>query len=671
MADSDNPTAYLDDNGSWNHNTFICSLGTDSFADYRAAMEHNFRSEMTESGGSPQSPSLDPQVKKLLDLLDEKPESVIYMSRRKCRSTELGGSDAINSLYQYNENDDVMHRIHYADKYGLQGLSRVYSEQIDDLQQIVYLSFGTPVFNNLNAFYHHAVDTNLADLMNQGPTLLSAEKIGRLVGAGIGAIISFPTMGLVFINNMIGGMIRTPVTKYYDFRSQMALYYRFVQTILVEIGVNLGVVENKWTNENTPDGTTSTQSNTNPNVTPQEILKATALSQGGKGAPDYISDYTLDIFKILGKRYMYANGLKATDIPSTDQALNDVAGSSVSLANSENAAAGDGSLVTFTKNMVNSFISDLSTGASDFWSARAGALYDTTTFIGLRIDGGVTCSESFDNRTKESEIQGAINSKMAGAREKAFDSMDGNYSGGAIAQAMSAAAGGAKAFFGGLTNQLGLTGLTAIATGSGMIDIPKVWDDSSFSQNYSFRLQLRSPYGDPLSILQTNYVPLACLLAGALPRAIGSNAYTSPFLCRAYCKGMLSIPLGMITSLEVVRGGDTHGWSIGRLPTSLDINFTISNMAPRLYMSMGESSGIYASALGESSNFSEYLATLSGMGLYERLDSWERLQRRTDIWAKTLLKTKLSPGAWGNWAGNLPIMKGIYNILPVGKLAPD
>ena len=181
-------------------------------------------------------------------------------------------------------------------------------------------------------------------------------------------------------------------------------------------------------------------------------------------------------------------------------------------------------------------------------------------------------------------------------------------------------------------------------------------------------MQLRSPYGDPLSIMQTNYFPLACILGLTLPRAVGSNAYTSPFLIRAYCKGMFSIPLGMIRDCTVDRGRDSHGWSIGRLPTSMDISFSIINMSPKCYMAMGDSTGLYSAVLGETSVFQEYLSTLSGMGLMERLDSWERVKTRATIWLQTAIHTQFNPAYLGMKAGSFPIIKGIYNLLPGSKL---
>ena len=315
------PNSYLLDTGDWNHATFICSLG-EVFTTYRQVIENAAKEGIGADGAMPLKPILDPNLKKLLDVLDEDKESALYLSRRKCRDTSLGGNNAINSLYQYNETDDVQHPFHiaYNDGHGDEGMGRVYSEQIDDLAQIAYFSFGTPIFNNLATFYHSAIDPSLSDLMNKGPTFISAEKIGTLVASGVGGVVSLAALPLVWLNRMVGGVMRTPITKYYDFRAQMPLYYKFVQTILVTIGVNLGYVQNDYAQRAMAGGPSAMGSNTNPTETPQSVLEKTGRSQRFQGSPDYISDYTLDIRKILAKRQRHIAGASAKAPPSTDEA---------------------------------------------------------------------------------------------------------------------------------------------------------------------------------------------------------------------------------------------------------------------------------------------------------------------------------------------------------------
>ncbi|MFY2365608.1 hypothetical protein ACOQI8_28075, partial [Klebsiella pneumoniae] len=71
-----------------------------------------------------------------------------------------------------------------------------------------------------------------------------------------------------------------------------------------------------------------------------------------------------------------------------------------------------------------------------------------------------------------------------------------------------AATKGVKDFMGGMLDSLHITGLAAIY-GSSYTDIPEVWDSSSAAVgSQSFTLQLRTPYGNDLSIFQDITLPL-------------------------------------------------------------------------------------------------------------------------------------------------------------------
>src|SRR5699024_8216171 len=108
---------------------------------------------------------------------------------------------------------------------------------------------------------------------------------------------------------------------------------------------------------------------------------------------------------------------------------------------------------------------------------------------------------------------------------------------------------------GGFLREFSITGMaSSILTGTIFVDIPEIWQSSSFSKNYSFNITLRAPYGDKVSIFQSIYIPLAMLIALAFPRSGGRNAYGTPFLIRAYSSGMFAIPLGIIDSFSITRG---------------------------------------------------------------------------------------------------------------------
>jgi hypothetical protein len=224
-----------------------------------------------------------------------------------------------------------------------------------------------------------------------------------------------------------------------------------------------------------------------------------------------------------------------------------------------------------------------------------------------------------------------------------------------------------KGFLEGTASLVGLSGVSHLLMGSGKVDVPEVWTGASATKNYSFNLALRSPYGDPISIYQSIYVPLSMILAASLPRAVGPNAYTTPFLVRAYSKGMLAVPLGIIDSLTIKRGADQHGWNYQRLPTVVDVSFTIKDLSPAMYMAIGDDS-ILDAVMGENSSFQDYLLTLSGIGLQERLRWLKNIRRRSEALLKTVYANRVSPIAWGLNITHLGPMRLIKAVAPSTKL---
>jgi hypothetical protein len=265
-----------------------------------------------------------------------------------------------------------------------------------------------------------------------------------------------------------------------------------------------------------------------------------------------------------------------------------------------------------------------------------------------------------------------LSSRRQAAAQAKHSVMNGEIIGGPIGTVLEGVASFIKGMVEGAGDALNLQGVGATILGAGEIDIPEIWQGSSFSKNYTFSMQLRSPYGDPVSIMQSIYVPLALILAGAVPRAIGPNAYTSPMLCRAYSKGMLGIPLGMIDSVQIKRGSDQHGWNFQRLPTSIDLSFTIKDLSPAMYMGMDDGQGLFETVAGENSSFQEYLQTLGALGLNERIRWQYKIRRKGEILLKIAWHNKLSPEAMGmNMAANSFTGRVLSAIYPRTGLPTD
>lgn len=655
------PAAFVSDTAQWAHNTFAVSVA-DSYTNYLQVLT---RAHETEAFGNGVSEDLGPVMKKLLSSVDDSGGlSPTYFTKMKCRDTSMGGNDAINCLWQFNEEDDVVHPFHYAHINGTVGMGRVYSEIYDDQQQIMYLGFGTPIFNSLSTFYTTAYNTPLADLMNNGPEGANMGTVlGRLVGVGISSLIAIPMLPINILSFIAKGMNQTAVTKYYDFKPQMPLYYRMVNTILTQLAINLGIMDSDAYN----DDDTGSKTNTDQSYT--DMYAALAAGTGAR-TPDYLTGIP-DIFKILSKRSMYEKGEVgyanySTDAVLAEQTMNTAGESSYSGFAGVTDSASNSSADT-----ASGILNRLWSSVNAFMTAYKLSLTDSMLYIGFRVEKGVDTSESISNQTGAAPVKATINSKMEAGRNAYFGTADGNtFDPNGIFGAAQAAVKNVADFFTTAASYVGLSGLNALAVGAGMIDIPDIWTDSSFNKNYSFNMALRAPYGDPLTIFQSEYIPLACLLAGALPRAVGQNSYTSPFLCRAYCKGMFAVPLGIIDSINIRRGNDIHGWNNMRLPTQIDVSFSIKDLSPAMYMALAGNIPALNDIIGADSTFNNYLMTLSGFGVQEITSPLLSMRRRMKALGAALDSEILSPSYWG-WAwGQRSPVKYITNILPVQKLVP-
>lgn len=531
-----------------------------------------------------------------------------FLTRPSQSDTSVGGCDVINPYWQFNDDDDIIHPITAINGTPSNGgMGRVYSETVDTPQQVLYMTMGVPQFGNLTAFYSSMMEKNLADFVNTGETSV-ATLIGKFVGELVGgaAVIRFafsiPYLPFVYIAKKISDLVdQYKVTKYYDFKSTMPMYYRYVNTIITHLAVNMGLFpdgDGKSTNGQFNEKYVDLYSNANAGAIPDVFSKG------------------ISIFRILSKR---------------DQRLRP----SGQIPNDEDYLTGE--------------IKDDNSGwFSTFTHRLSSSMLGADRFIGFRVEKSTDSSESISNQSGESTLAQTINSTAGQAKDKWFSLANGNVTDMGM---VSAAIKGVADMVSGLLNSVGVVNsATTILTGSGYADIPEIWQNSSFSKSYSFKMTLRAPAADPLSIMQSIYIPLACLLAAALPRSVGTNSYTSPFLIRAYCKGMFAIPMGIIDSFSITRGASEFGWSYGKLPTVVDVSFTIKDLSPAMHMAMADQG--FLGILAQNSSFQEYLLTLSGIGLSERLLWFENVKRKWKTAYESKRTRYFSPLWWATTLGN-------------------
>lgn len=145
-----------------------------------------------------------------------------------------------------------------------------------------------------------------------------------------------------------------------------------------------------------------------------------------------------------------------------------------------------------------------------------------------------------------------------------------------------------------INNALGSNGLSGIFSSitnsaqtivaGGKLVFPEIWSESQFSRSYNINLKLVSPDGDDLSIYLNIIVPMLHLLGFVLPReASASHGYISPFLVRAFYKGLFNVDMGIITDLTFNKG-EEGAWTASGVPTVVDVTFTIKDLYNDMYM---------------------------------------------------------------------------------------
>ena len=557
-------------------------------------------------------------------------------------TTELGGNDAINCYWSFNENDDIIYPNYAIDPETCKrGLGRVYAETYQKNQVVLWLTFGVPKYNAIWDFYERAIDPKLASAMHSG-VASSGFTLGRIFAGAL--IFHFRMVTLpLYVLSQIGAIFKTyRITKYYELRVTMPMYFRAINNMASTVAVNMGIQKNDTGDIDSKDDAKDLK-NYNPNNVPG-MMK-----------------YGLDIYSILTKRARYMAERKGRQFNLSGEKLLEAyekaEGDFDKMSNiAPEAAPSAGWFSKFVETVV-------STGSG------------SSSYVGFKVEKSTDSSESISNSTAPSELQDTLNQIAKEASSTRFKSMGGN-TGTVIGDAAMGLLGGLKDVATGIASAAGVSGLAGLVLGSGYFSIPELWQDSSFATSYSFNAQCISHYADRVSVFQ-NYMPLFMLLAGALPRQTGENSYVQPFLVRGYCQGRFACPLGIIDSVSIKRGADEYGWTDEGFPTRIDISWTIKDLTPLLFLGVaggGNSESIFSAMDGVAGDLTrifssntamqEYLSTLGGLGLRERILGWDILKRKLKVYWNMHFETRLkNPYFWGTQIGSMSALQTVMTTV--------
>jgi len=625
MASVKRPETVMDQNPDWLKSPYGVILGK-SYQNYRDSLIDVFAKGFMEADENMDVDTARARAREQLKDLEKKDKSI--GERPIVSDSSVGGNDAINPYPSFGLDDDIVpimnSKAGRAAGYGYSGMGRVYSEIFDGQQRILWMTFGVPHFNKLEDYLGKATAAKLAVTMENGYAS-AAYSIGHLLGEGLKIAFELPWYPIIWTSKLLSLGNTFEVTDYIKFYQSMPLYLRLVNVIASKLAVNMGI----W-------GNTTSQGLQNPEI----------AAMYRHNLPEIIKDGP-DIFRILNKR------AARLDPDAKDQKLLNM--STDDLNDEQAKAMGKGIKRNEKTNKDEIDGGQESTIFDRFTGAFKGSALGGNDFIGFRIEKGTNASESFSNSTKETQLAQDLNGFVGQKRDISMNSAGGT----GVIGTLDALVSGFKQFWEAASSGFKKAAMN-IYTGNGYFDLPEVWAGSSFSKSYSFNMVLRAKYGDPVSIYQSIYIPLSCLLAGTLPRGTGNSTFTSPFMVRAYVKGMFAVPYGIIDSLSVERGDQEFGWNHTDMPTVVKVSFSIKDLSPVLYTHLcdGTIDNLNTTKLDM------YLDTLAGIGLKERYFRWDTMMRRTQALLLMKRNTWGSSTYWATMMGMSAPIKSLMSIFP-------
>lgn len=294
------------------------------------------------------------------------------------------------------------------------------------------------------------------------------------------------------------------------------------------------------------------------------------------------------------------------------------------------------------------------------WQKAVGTAQQQVLFtqeaIPFYVDSTSSVDEDFSNSTVESQLSSKVNSISDIGREITFllgagagmesdliykDEVAFNEVMASIDEISNKYLGGNQ-----LLKDIG-NNFATVAIG-GKLLFPEIWADSEYSKSYNINMKLRTPDGDAVSWYLNIYVALCHLIAFTAPLQLSPNGYKSPFLVRAYYKGLFNCDMGIVSSLSISKGKD-GSWSVDGLPTEVDVSLTIKDLYQMMMLTKPSNTGYFLN----NSSLMNYIANTCGVNLNKLdgardLSHWLMLTQNKFLDVPTNLGLRLQ-----NWMSNL------------------
>lgn len=655
-------------------------------------------------------------------------------NQTKFTDTTLGGNFAINPPPQFTRTADLRPATNRLT--GSKGQGRWYSENIDDNSQLIFIRCGVPEFNSLTTFFTGFYNTGAGQLARTGRATGAFYALGRAIGFAV-SVMNWLPLSVHLLGVGYRFFAGKPASKFYYLKPTMPLYWNAVQTIVNQIAVNRGIVPRLGSGSQTFTGSVDSQGTTqeatlldlsqgyqwddqarqvfaqnSPNIfgeggeinvyamaTRAMRLQHRYYNAMEQAASEGQSDLTTAFTQVMQETYsdtppdfgtylsgfagrVDSNGKFAGGGIPEGQPVSPPASSADATDNSDSGS--NASNTGFTAQPDTSVEQLVSSPTADdgFGAFLKAEMDDGAEFACFRVNATGSVGESFSSSVADSEIGNKINSMSSSSRSTTFDLANFDLVGGPVGKLLGSVVNSAMDVVRGAAEQLNISGLAALA-GAAFIDIPKHWESSSASvgKGMNYTINLVSPYGNPLSQMINIHIPLAMLLAMALPLSTGKQSYTSPFIIELYDKGRCQTRLGLVTDMSINRGTGNLGFTREGHVMAIDVSFTVMDLSSIMHMPITQGISFSAAAAGavaggllggaggaiggfalgaiaggsfdEDTIFTDYMAVLGGMGLADQIYPWRKYKLNLTK-QMTNFKTWASWAHFASWMGNTP-----------------
>ncbi len=639
---------------------------------------------------------------------------IFTTASHKFTDTTLGGNFAINPPPQFTRTADIRPATNRLAN--SPGMGRYYSEAIDDNSQIIYMRMGVPQFNSLTTFFTGFYNTGAGQLARTGRGTGVFYALGRAAGFVV-SIMNWLPLAVHLLGVGWRFFMGKPSSKFYYLKPTMPLYWNAVQTIVNQIAVNRGIVPRLGSGgtvagpqgntdlsnsysfdtstqalfyQNSPDIFTSSGTvNVYAMATRAQRLQYKQYNAIEQAASEQELDLVTAFTNVIGQTFSdklpdFAAYLGKWAGTASADGTTSTGGSSwaqpAQASSTTDSDSSSGSTAGSTDSSVEALITSATAGDGfgDFFKAEA---EDGSQFAAFRVNYTGSVGESFSSSVVDSDIANKMNSMSSSSRSTKFDFAGGDIGDGMLATAAKAIGGAVADFASGVAASLQVSGLAALA-GAAFVDIPKHWESSSATLPRStYTISLVSPYGNAMSQLMNLHIPLAMLLAAALPLSTGKQSYTSPFLVELYDKGRCQTRLGIIDSLSVTRGTGNLGFTNEGHALAMEVTFSVLDLSSIMHMPISEGISFAGAAVAatvgaiaggpigaaaafgieqiasgtfdEDTYFTDYMAILGGMGLADQIYPWRKYKLNLTK-RMTNFSTWASWAHWNSWLGNTP-----------------